>query len=312
MRDQCNSIPRWLVLAVLVATIGRFTCDGLASVSRQHTALRIPWKSFAETMASKSIPTKPILLLTTHADGCPSCERAEMRLQEETNAKNIVERFQPVKLVDPRDISGELGGDFAGKKFLERLGTSNVPCLSIVMPDGWNVDHGDVITEHSLYFSYPFDLKQFLTQDPRKSLPVEFEENGGGYIQWRHGKERVLPDASAKKPLFVYFNQLKDLHCMKSKPLLLNNSDVSRIANTKCIPILVSSVSRMNQSDSAFDSELIKRCRVTAFPAVAILYKDRAPLVYRGTDGKALADFLGAATGETSVAPESKKSAPLN
>lgn len=307
MPDQCNKIPRWLVVAVVVTSVGRFTCDGWASVTQNNSVSRIAWKSFEETIESKVPPSKPVLLFTTHGDDCSSCQRAERRLQDETNARNITERFVPVKLIDSRGTSEKDSDDVVGKKYLERrTGTAvDVPCLSIVMPDGWNVDHGTVIADCNFYFSYPGDLKEFLTRDKRESMPVEFDEHGSGYIFWGRDKAKALAEMSAKKPLFVYFSQLKDLHCLKSKGPLLTEPRVRRIANSKCTPILVTSVIRLNKPDSAIDQDLIKRCRVTGFPSVGILYRDRDPLVYRGSDAKALADFLSAATGEPSADDDS-------
>lgn len=300
MPEQCNKIPRWLVVAVLLSSVGRFTCDGWASVSQNKSVSRIAWKSFEETIESKVAPSKPVLLFTTHGDDCASCQRAERRLQDETNARNIAEKFVPVKLIDTRGTSEKSNEDVVGKQFLDRRTGIDVPCLSIVMPDGWNVDHGTVIADYNLYFSYPGDLKEFLTRDKRQSLPISFDEHGGGYIFWERDKAKALAEMSAKKPLFVYFNQVNDLHCLRTKGPLLTESRVRRIANSKCTPILVTSVSRLNKPDSDIDRELLKRCRVTGFPSVGIIYKDRDPLVYRGSDAKALANFLGAATGESS------------
>lgn len=299
MREFCNHTPVWLVVLAVLFTVCRIGVEAATRFSPPPSA-NIKWQSADTWLKASTLPKKRILLFLRHSKSCPACDRAERRLTESSVANIINEKYVPIELKDPREMpADELPADYPGKGILEHRNSNVYPELLIVKPEGWNVNQGKIVDEAQLMMSLPSGVKEFVAADRSRDSYVPHYFEGGGNIAWERNLVKARALSSKQKPILAFFTQSKDLFCFENKAKLLSNPDISRLINEKCVPVLVTNHSREGKANSAQDSELLEQCKITEFPAVAIMFPDRKPLVYRGHAEDGLRDFLKAALSET-------------
>ncbi len=285
MGDLCNAVPRWFLILTLALLLGRI---GVIFVSAQNKDQKnIPWRSYNSVKDSEVLGhNKPVLIFVTHGSHCVACKRVEKDLQASVVADEIDRRFIPVKVLDTRVGTSDAPENDENKKFLDSLGRS-APIVLRVAPQGWNVNGGLIEAESQISFIiYPESFVK------AAEISSGLENIKGAYIKWKPLAGAFSASSKTKKPLFIFFTRTRDQHCINNNGDLLSDEYVSKTANEKCIPIIITDYSRSGKANSPEAQELINRYAVKSFPTVCIIAEGHPPLINRSPDANTVTDLL--------------------